>query len=207
MHVNLLPQRVQLRIQWRGVMRRWRWIWVFAAASAAFYFALQIQDLSNIQTQLTTLDRQCEPLRTMQAEMNVEQEQLTALLSEKRALEKIQTNEHLLDVLGILTQAGKPVAGRIQLVRMGLVAAQAPLPTTQTPVSPPPPPGAAGPTVRPTSVLSLQGSADDDGVLTTFVGGLRDANVFDHVDLKSSTQSRVASGSGRNFQLDCRFEN
>jgi len=206
MHINLLPPRIRLKIQFRGAFRRWRWIWVSAAGCALAYCGIQIQDLLRIRGHLATLEQRCEPLRIMQAEMNREQEELSVLLAQKRALEQIHTDDHLLELLGVIARSGQPVAGRFQLPRLGLMSAQASPVLPVAPV-PPPAPGTTPVSARPTSMLSLQGLADDDRVLASFVSSLRDSGVFEQVDLKSSTQSPGATASSRSYQLDCRFEN
>jgi hypothetical protein len=195
-----------LKIQLRGALRRWRWIWISAAACALTYCGIQVQDLLEIRAHLLSLEKRCEPLRKMQEEMNQEQDQLSRLLAEKKSLEKIQTEDHLRDLLGVIARASQPIAGHFQLTRLGLVSAQAASTAPAVPAPPPPPGAGAGP-VRPTSMLSLQGTADDDRVLAGFVSGLRSSGIFEQVDLKSSTQNHGGSISSRSYQLDCRFEN
>jgi hypothetical protein len=206
MHINLLPPAVRLKIQFRGALRRWRWIWISAVSCAIAYCGIQIVDLMRIRALLVTLEDRCQPLRSMQAEMNQEQDQLSCVLAEKRSLERIPANDHLLELFGVIARAGQPVAGRFQLTRLGLVFAQ---PSGSMPAipTPPPAPGVPAAPVRQASMLSLQGLADDDRVLASLVTNLRDSGVFERVDLKSSTQSPGAGVSGRSYQLDCRFEN
>lgn len=206
MHINLLPSGVRLKIQFRGALRRWRWIWISAAGCALVYFGIQLQELLRIRADLVTLEERCEPLRVMQAEMNREQEELTALLAQKRALANLQTDDHLIELLGVIARAGKPLAGRFQLTRLGLLLAQ-PSPVVSAAPVPTPAPGTVPVSARPISMLSLHGIADNDRVLASFVSGLRNSGVFEQVDLKSSSQSPGVGPSNRSYQLDCKFEN
>ncbi|MGN6545523.1 MAG: PilN domain-containing protein, partial [Aureliella sp.] len=55
------------------------------------------------------------------------------------------------------------------------------------------------------STLSLSGIAQDDAAVTRFVSSLREAGVFDQVDLKASSQVAGEDG-GRQYQLECRYQ-
>lgn len=202
MHVNLLPRGVKLKAHFRGTLRRWGFIWAATTACAFVYCSVQLRELLAARTDQELLNTRCQALRTMQSEMDAGREELLQLLAEKKILEQLGPEDHLLDLLGVIGRASQPVAGKLRLQQLRLVSS--PRTSTSTPVPPPAQAGTNQPPA-PTATLNLQGIADNGDVLGQFVAGLHASGVFQRVDLKSSSQLS-GSDSGRQYQLECRYE-
>lgn len=203
MFINILPPNTRLKIRFRSSLRRYTIIWSIASACALVCIAFQFWKLHQTYVKRDGFNGQCEPLYTIQRAMHEDQQELDRLSVECRSLERLQPSDHLVDLLGILSGATRSETGKLQIQRMSLQKVQnAPdgeSATKQRTV----------PATKPTNestMLSLQGVADDDGSLSRFVAGLRSVGVFDSVVLKSSSQIASGSRTARQYQLECFYK-
>ena len=207
MHINLLPAEVQMEIHAQVALRRWGLFWAICGAGLLAYGAWVYGALREAQTTSEQLSIQCQPLHALRKEIQTGHSQLAILSEEHKFLNQIQTTDHLIDLFGILVRATQPEKGHLQIQRFSLLAPQ----TINAGTKPNSASIAANSTettpLKPLATLSLQGVADDDAILARFVSGLRESGVFEHVDLKSSSQVTGGKASARQYELECRYGN
>ncbi len=206
MYINLLPNEIRGKIQFRAIVRNWAKLWVFIGAWMIVSVSWEIVALRAARERAATLTAQCQPVCALQDETQEQRRRVLALNAERTMLERLQPTDHLIDLLGVLSRAVQPGAGKLQVQRFSLLM------PPRTPPSPSP--GINRPTndaikASPSqnlASLSLQGVASDDSNVAQFVSALRHTAVFEQVDLKSSTQLSGSDLASRTYQIECRIE-
>ena len=201
MFVNLLPAKTRLKIQFRGMFRCYAVVWGLGGLVVTAYALLHVAQLWQANRQFALLEQRCQPVYALQRKIARDQQQLKLFESQLDKLNQLQPSNHFLDLLGVLVQATRAEFGRLHIQRLSLLSGQNAMPVTGAPASAKP--STAQPTI---STLSLSGIADDDAALTQFVAALRDAGVFDQVDLKASSQVAGEDRTARQYQLECSFQ-
>ena len=206
MFINLLPANTRLKIQFRSMLRRFARIWCLAGIGAVACGLAQAWQYWHTAQTLAALEARCQPLYGLQEQIQKDHQQLKKLEAQRDTLTHLQPPDHFMDLLGVLVQTTRAELGRLHIQRMTLQAAQNAAPvagksSSRTTASAPAP--TAGST---TSIVSLNGQADDDAALARFVSTLRETSVFTRVDLKSSSQVSGGTGTARQYQLECRYE-
>ncbi len=204
MHINLLSHDIRAKIEARRILRQWTLIWVIAGLATLAGCIWQARELRAAQARLALLNSRCESLRELQRELGVGRQHYDDRHSELTALERIEPQQHVIDLLGVLVQAMRPQAGQLQIQRLNVVLQRPNV--DQVSSRPREQRGTVVAATTPHSLLNLQGVADDDNVLSRFVTDLRQAGVFERVDLKSSTRLIGSQHSLRQYQLECRYE-
>jgi Tfp pilus assembly protein PilN len=184
----------------RARLRQWSLPWGVLALAALVACVVEYRHGLERQAELDALVERCAPLHAMQSETAALAEESQSLRANLDWLQRVQTRDHSLALLGIVGQAVRATAGELQIQRMGVSASA---PTSQTAPNAGRPAVAQAPVDRAT--LTLQGIAGADAALAQFVESLRSSQAFEQVELKSSTHSRTASGDVRQFQIECRY--
>lgn len=195
MYVNLMPQPLVWQALLRIRARQWALAWCAAGALAVGLGAWKYLEASDKELQLAAVESRCQSLRVVESELQELGQELVHLKRQAAALAAIQPEQRTLSVLGIVSQSAKRAEGRLQLQRLSMRVADQPTSSNGAPAA-----QAAG-----LSALDLHGAALDDGAVARFVEALRSAAVFVRVELKSSSELLSAGGTGRQFQVECRF--
>ncbi len=203
MHVDLLPSNIRVKVQVRTAMRRWARTWATLAAAVGVYCCIPLTALITASNAQTKIAARCEPLNKIEAEIIGTRRLVARLTNEKRELEKLNGVDHTLDLLNVLVQAAKASNGQIQLQKLGISIAKTKAPVTPSRRGAPSTPVATSPDLE--SSISLQGVAEGDSTLSTFVDSLRQSNVFKRVDLKSTSQIQSGYLTLQQYQLECRL--
>jgi Tfp pilus assembly protein PilN len=203
MFINLLPPNTQLKIRFRSMFRRFARMWALAGFGALICAAVQARECWHAHRRLAALEARCEPLYTLQQQIQKDRRQLDLQQARYNMLSQLQPADHFIDLLGVLVDAMRAEVGKVHVQRLAVQSGQ--LGTTaasKAPVRGAQP--AAGATA--TSTLSLNGQAEDDASLAQFVAALRETGVFERVELKASSQVAGVGKVARQYQLECRFE-
>lgn len=200
MFVNLLPQKTRVKIQFRRMLRSYAVVWGLAGLIVSAYALTQFGQLWQANRELALLEERCQPVYSLQKAIARDQKQMKLVQAQLEKLSELQPANHFMDLLGVLVQATKAEPGRLHIQRLSLLSGQ--MPTVAPGASSNAKKAKSQPT---TSTLSLSGIAQDDAAVTRFVSSLREAGVFDQVDLKASSQVAGEDG-GRQYQLECRYQ-
>lgn len=207
MHINLLPPGVQSRVRARALLRRCCVLWLTLGLGMLACGIAKFWELRAAQARLQRLSVHCQPLRQLEAAVRREQGQLLWLQAEQRRLQDLQPVNRHVAVLGVLLQAARPEQGKLQVQKLSWNAAAPTLnPTGTAAAARQPTAAAASASTSLSSSLSLQGVVNDDSVLAAFVSALHGSGVFQHVDLKSSSQIPDGKSVARQFQIECSYE-
>ena len=206
MQINLLPSDIKLELRARVALRWWGLIWAFCGAGLIAYCTWEYGTLRETKAEATRLSVQCQPLHTLQEQIKIDYQQTQALLEEEKILNRIQSTDHLIELLAIIVKATRHAEGHLQIQRLDLLARQS-AETTNTP-SPSQITSNENLNKQPKSLatLTMQGVADNEQILAQFVSGLRASEIFERVDLKSSSQLSNGNSSDRHYELECRYE-
>ena len=203
MHINLLPQPLLWQVMLRIRVRQWVAAWGAVAALALAIGVFEYFQLSAQRQRLVEAESRCLSLRHVESESNALGERLVALRGQSVLLAALQPEQRGVALLGIVANSAKQTGGRLQLQRLSFQAVE-PASKTKTPEA-----GSASPAGQSAAVelsaLQIQGAAVDDRAVAQFVEGLRRTSAFERVELKSSSALRTPGGSGRQFQVECRF--
>lgn len=202
---NLLPFAFQRRLLVNSRLRQWATIWGVTALALALFTLQRVYSLADRETELSLLERQSEPLHRMVAENRKLQAQLREMSSRELLAGELAGARYPLDLLGFISRAAHPFEGELQ-VRHFAIHHEAPPPrpvskgakTAQTAKVQAP---AAPEIIR----LTVGGIATDGLTVARFVTVLRESQVFESVELKSSIPGRIGELSTREYQLLCTF--
>ncbi|EMI21469.1 secreted protein [Rhodopirellula maiorica SM1] len=196
MFINLLPEKLVIKMLVRRRLRQWALVWAALLIAGIVVMAGNYRDVQHSQLQLDVLANQIQPLQQLQVQTASLDSRLDVLQQEVDVLESICIPDRSLALLAILGEAAKSSSGKVQIERMQLSsnrnrenskrAAAASLPTYLC-------------------SISLQGVTDGDQSLASFVESLRKSNVFHLVELKSSLMYQIDETHGRQFQIECKF--
>ncbi len=196
MFINLLPQKLVIKMLVRRRLRQWALVWASLLIAGLVVMASNYRDVQQRQLQLDVLTTQVQPLEQLQVHTAGMNSRLNVLQKEVEVLEAICVPDRSLALLAILGDAAKSSEGKVQIERMNL-SSNGNRQVAQKK-------GAASIPASLSSV-SLQGIADGDRGLASFIERLRRSNVFHQVELKSSLLYQVEETHGRQFQIECKF--
>jgi hypothetical protein len=155
-------------------------------------------DLFQARSELAALVDRGEPIRRIQAEMAAHERQRSQLQQEIATMRAIQTPDRALTMLGLFGAAARSAQG-VQLQRLAILT------PARIAAQPPSSAATAAPSAAELATVTLQGMVSGDDTLAQFIDSLRATEVFQRVELNSLGPSGTAPGTGRPFQLECRF--
>lgn len=203
MHVNLLPKRYRVQLMLRAQLRQWSKIWAACLVAVVALNVVRGYQVMNLRSQLAALQQRSGPVVRTQQEITRTSRQIRELTAQAEATERIQPTDHSLPLLGILAHSTHSTGGHIQIVRLTVQSTVARHAASNNRRRKPA--GADAPSAGHQSSLSIQGIATDDHQLSRFVTSLRQFQVFENVDLRSSSRMSAVNDQAREFQLECRY--
>ncbi|GAA5507633.1 PilN domain-containing protein [Novipirellula caenicola] len=196
MFINLLPEKLVIKMLVRRRLRQWALVWAALLIAGIVVMAGNYREVQQSQLQLDALTSEIQPLQQLQAQTASLDSRLNVLQREVEVLESICVPDRSLALLAVLGNAAKSSRGKVQIERMHLSSSanrEAAKKSTATT-----PPGYL-------CTVSLQGVTDGDQSLASFVESLRNSQVFHQVELKSSLMYQIDETHGRQFQIECKF--
>ncbi len=205
MIVNLLPVRTETLINFRSTLRFWLRLSLSLWMIISIYLYFPYRAVLTQRNQLQKLEHRCEPVYQLQADIAKTRQQIRTLRLEHSRLQKLEQEDPLPALFQSVLIASEPFAGQLQLQRAQLVFDPRPASgNTRSPKS-----GSGGAASKPAvtiATISLYGLTQDENILAGFVETMREMNLIDRVELKSSNNLQFGSNIALQFQLECRTE-
>lgn len=201
MHINLLPERIRLRLLVQRRLRQWVYVWWMCGAVALAPSALRYRQVQHREAAVRESSRKCSPLRGLEQETVRLERQKQEADAEAERLAAL-AGHHPWRLLKIVADSARLTEGRLQLQRFDFQAKSAsPAPQSGHSTAAAPAASLVG---APSSVI-LRGVCNDDLAIARFVAGLRGAGFFEQVVLKSSQELRAAEQTLRLYEIECSY--
>ena len=201
-HLNLLPWKVRCHALWRGRLRQWCFLWGIIAVAAISATWWKWQRFAAGERELEIWQRRSEAIQIVESSNAGLQEKIKVLQARLNKYGHFENERNGFQLLATVNQSAGQCNGRLQVQKLSFKTSQVPeaaLPNREPNAKPEPP------KMRTVHVLSLSGVASTNLTLAQFVSALRDAAVFQTVELKSSQgKGEIASGP-RSYQVECSF--
>ena len=207
-HTNLLPLDFRRRLLVKIRLLQWSVVWGLSLVAVVGFWAVESVDLQAQIRQLQTLERQCDPLRKIDADNSRVRERLAELEQRQSLLADLDTVQYPLLLVGIVSQGTHRSHARVQVRNFSLApitevsaksaqsAHQVKKKNNET---------QAEENVSARMRLTLKGIALDDLAVAQFIVSLRDTGVFHAVELKSSLVTQLAGGQAREYFVECTY--
>lgn len=207
-HTNLLPLDFRRLLLVKIRLLQWSLVWGLSLLALVALWAAKSVDRQAQTRQLQTLERQCDPLREMNADNKRVRKRLAELEQRQSLLADLDTVQYPLLLVGIVSQGTHRSQARVQ-VRDFSLAPVAPVSAKSTKsanqVKKKKNEKQAEENVSARMRLTLKGIALDDLAVAQFIVALRDTGVFNSVELKSSLVTQLASGLAREYFVECTY--
>ena len=196
---ELLPISVRNRRSFERGVKVWTVVWI-ATALGTFYVCQQrSRYLTDLSAQAAAVEKQAQPLRELRQNASEMRAEIRRIQERQSWLTESDSGQTL-QLLGIISRAAGSINGRINVQNLNLhtierTSAQHDENTSGD--------RKAKPETEPRMQLDLAGYAVDDIAVASFVAGLRDAGVFESVELKSSGSQIREEQEARQYELAC----
>ena len=192
---NLVPLPFRRRLLIRRRMRQWLGVWLLSALALGSAAVGEYSYLARLRSTLVERQHQCEPLRKTEHDTQQANQRLAEVRERSAFLTTLQHGDRPAQLLGFI---GRFACRPQQLIHLD----ECDLSTTGLAAS-------GQTTATPHSItgrqLLLKGIAIDDLAVARFVSGLREADLFDDVMLKSSIDAVDDAGAVRRFEVTCEY--
>jgi hypothetical protein len=205
-HLNLLPISFRRRKLLRSCLLRWSVLWAVTCAVTVGACLLQYQRLCAAKRYAAALAQQSRPLRQMKSESERMEKELQELHGGESLVTALETPRSAFQLIGVISRSTRLGENNVWVNRLELSTFRRRVPT-KTPSSPPK--RASGSreenVEEERKLLRIQGNAVNDLAVARLVGELRDAAVFETVELKSTTAAEVLGQSLRQYEISCTY--
>lgn len=196
---DLLPVSVNNRRSVERALITWGVLWVIAGV-ATFYLCHQhAQHLDRLEATAQAIEAQAKPLNDVRRKAAVMRADIKRIQERESWMTESDSGQTL-QLLGIVSQAAGRIEGRLNVESMNLQAFEREIIQPETSKR-------TDPKSRPKSEqrmkLDLAGHAVDDLAVASFIAGLRDAGVFESVELKSSVSQVREEFETRHYEATC----
>ena len=184
-YLNLMPMHYRRGQLIRRRLKQWSVLWLLTAGCAALLGWTQWTQYQTGASRLASLRVRYEPIEAIKGDVAELQERIDALQRRESLALSLADERSMLGLVGLLSQAKQSCDGRISIGRLSLVR--------------------SGTSEAAISVLTLNGVAPDDIIVSRFASALRAANAFTSVDLKSTARATVGKNEARSYTMECTF--
>jgi Tfp pilus assembly protein PilN len=197
--LNVLPYTLRRRQLVRVRLLQWCLIWgtVTAAAGGVLYMAKYVPYQARL-AELQARERKYAPLNKLKTELDAMRAELDDLQKREALAMSLADDVPDLTLLGVISRAARQSDGKVYIERLSLGRETTPQSTA------PDEPGASAGRKR-GGVLKLNGAGLDNLSVARFVAALRDCEVFDKVELKSTGIQTAAGAGARSYLVECVF--
>lgn len=196
---ELLPISVRNRRFCERSLKIWGMVWIVTALATFHVCQQQSRYLTDLAASAATVEQQAQPLRDMRREAVGMRAEIKRIQERQSWLTESDSGQTL-QLLGIVSHAAAEVDGRINVQNMNLQAIERAIASVEE--KPKQGPGSK-PETEQRMQLELAGFAVDDIAVASFVAGLRDASVFESVELKSSVSQLREEQEARQYEVTC----
>lgn len=201
-HLNLLPYEYRRQGLLRRRRKLWVIVWTLASLAMAGVYGISYAALKNQRDELLELEASCEPLLKLEADSQSITKNLEELGGRKSLLAKLDRGEQPVQLIGLLADAVRRVDEHVVVNDLLIEPFRIDEAYTEKDAQ-----GQEKQLTRQLDRFRLRLSAlgSDDLHVAHFVSMLKDASVFEDVDLISTGEPLQRSGL-REFIVECVFE-
>lgn len=199
---DLLPASVINRRFLSSRFRNWAIVWTITAAVVTSVCVVRADRAAALEERAATLAAAARPVRELQNE-HKQMQQSVQQIRERESWLVDSDSQQTLQLLGIISRAAGGTNGKVSVASFKLTTIERPLPGQETTrmvrgrkVSVPQ-------KMEQRMQLTLDGLAVDDLSVAAFVTRLREAQVFESVELKSTVSEKVEGHDVRHYSLTC----
>ena len=199
--LNLLPESVRKTRIVVSRMKCWGLTWLVMVIVSISVCIVSGQNRQHLEATAARLASQADPLRKIQSEQKAMQREAQQILKREAWMTDADSNQTLA-LMGIVSQAASRNQGRISVHDLKLTSFERPVANDR--------PTAAGKRASKEKVeveqrmqLELNGHAVDDLAVASFVAVLREADVFESVELRSSVSEVLNNHETRHYEVTC----
>ena len=190
-HVNLLSPQFLARAKFAFILRTWAMLATLAMCCTIGWSIWERQSSRHIFIQRSDLAREYTQQRKVMADLHELQQRMRTLESQEIMILRLAAEPSLVTLLGIVSQAGAKIEGAVQIEQLNYKNGR----------------GTDNRNVLTAGVrrLSLTGVAKDNLSIARFADAMREASVFESVELHSAgalSPNRSAQ-SGQTFSIQC----
>lgn len=194
-HVNLLPLKYRRIALARSLLLRWGAAWAAAIAVMAGMFWMNASCCSRAEADVSTKEALSKPLlATAQANKRM-RTQVHRFEHRETLVGQLREDKPVLNLLAVVSSSARQSAERITIrdlqFQQNAVTASGERPADRTA------------SVGPEAVLTIEGEALDNLAIAQFAAGLRDADLFRDVELKSSVKKTSSQRQVHSFIVRC----
>jgi Tfp pilus assembly protein PilN len=204
-HVNLLPWPLQCRLLVFRRLRLWAYVALALLTSVSIWYGWHALALFHTQGDLEAWRRRAAAVESIKSKNEELQRQLAQLQDRLARYGHLESEQIGFQLLATVSHCARTADARVTVKKLTfnsrLVPEEAQTPSSSTP----PEKNAAPQRMREVRTLALAGVAVNNLAVAHFVSALRDAEVFQHVELKSSQGDKLTSSEGRAFLVECTF--
>lgn len=198
-HLNLLPWHLQCRTLLVQRLRQWSIAWAILVAFSLLLVGERWNKLSEAGGELQAWERRADGILSIELASQKLRDKVARQQERLAKFGHLQNEDLGFQLLATVSQSAALTTGGVQVRRMSFKTNQVALPAAA---------GAAADApvkTREARVLALSGKAKSNLAVAQFVSSLRDASVFDSVDLKSTQDDKELESSFRMFLVECSF--
>lgn len=195
--LNILPYALRRRQMVRRRLVQWCFVWAAAAiaASNVVYWTAYVPYQACL-ADMQTHEREYVPVKKLQTELDAMRAQMGDLQKREALALRLADDVPDLTILGIISRAARRSDGSVYVEQMSLDR-------KTPPATPDKQADSAG--QKPYGVLTLRGAGVDNLSVARFVAALRDSEVFDTVELKSTEIHAASRMEARSYLVECVF--
>ena len=192
--VNMLPQYFRKRNLVRTRLVHWVPVWLLVFATAAPLCWTKYSRYEADTAAMRTKERRHSAVELLNAELATIRRQLTGLQEHEDLAAELVNNQPLLSLVGIVSRSAQQCSGKLRVDSFSMArgVASAPRASQQQ-----------NSTSGATRQLVLEGQSLDNLAVPKFVALLRQAGIFERVELKSSKAGNSVADGIHSYRVEC----
>jgi hypothetical protein len=182
-----------------GQLKLWLVVWLAVSMAVGYVCFQRWAELIVLEQQSTFAGIASQPVLEVRKQQQVISKEIE-LIRERESWLTDRASGESIQILGIISQSTQANQGRVSVQNMELTTVERTIPgPAQTGDGKKPP----EPIVEQRTQLDLTGIAIDDLAVASFVAGLRESQVFESVELKSSFGQVYKDQNTREYKVTC----
>jgi hypothetical protein len=199
--LDLLPLAFQRKVLRRAIVRRWVIVLGVCAALAVAIFMRQHHEDKLLQQALEIRRLRAGPLQALQSQKDALRKQLARIREDQQLRVELESEQLAFHLLATVSRSAATCIDNVQVQQFSFSRTRSAV-TTQ-PVKTDGQSGQPEQTEIETVVMTVKGIGADNLTVSRFVVALRDSQMFDKVDLKSSVGGAGMARGIRSFVVEC----
>ena len=198
---NLLTWRFRQYMLIRRRLRQWAVVWTVVAVISLSWWQIRVHGVEAAEKRVALMETRHHPLKQMQLENKHLRDQLTKMNSHESLLARLDDEQVPYRLLALISLQVAERSGSVRIESFQLTQSES---VTDSAISEPEKHD-PGDFERTQTQLVVRGIATDNMAISLFVAGLRDTDVFESIELKSSLAERVDNQRTQSFIIVCGY--